>query len=236
MDVRTAGNNRCFHLHPAMARAVPMLAVLLLLCDNPFFPSTGTPPVVKGPRSTPQGVIHQLINAYENKRIDLYRELFSSARDFRFYVSKVFAEDNSPDGYKAKFARPCELVDTMCQYIKSNINDSCFFYLTYDEEMQAAEGLFQKSTQITYQGSPTFAAQTRYIVNGNGDTTHVEVVMRGGTITVVGIPDYADPYQPFAYEYPIDIQEQVFYLERDPDSPDFWVIQKWFDLGTATGN
>jgi hypothetical protein len=27
-----------------------------------------------------------------------------------------------------------------------------------------------------------------------------------------------------------DIGEQVFYLERDPENPELWVIYKWFDM------
>lgn len=221
----------------ALWLTAPVIAVLMVLCDDPFFPVTGMPPLVKGPRSTPQGLVQQLINAYENRRIDLYMDLFSPAHDFRFYVSPVFAADNSANGYQARFgARPCEPVDTMCHYVKDNINDSCFNYWTYDEEMQATEGLFQKSTQITFSAPPFFAGNIRFIVNGGGDTTNVEVVMDGGAIVVDGTPDYSDPTQPFAYEYTIEIDKQVFYLERDPDSPELWVIQKWFDLGTATGN
>ena len=218
-------------------QVAPLVTAFVLVCNNPFFPPTGNPPVVKGPRSTPQGVMQQLKIAYENRRIDLYMDLFSTAHDFRFYVSPVYAADPSPTGYKARFGNPCETVDTMCHYIKQNINDSCFNFWRYDEEIQSAQGLFQKSTHITFQTSPNLVDSIRYIVNGRNETTNVEAIMpSGGTIIIDGIPDYSDSTQPFAYQYPIDIGKQVFYLERDPETPGLWVIQKWFDLGEATGN
>jgi hypothetical protein len=105
--------------------------------------------------------------------------------------------------------------------------------------MRSAEHLFAQATQITFLSSPTYADAIRYIVNGAGETTNVEVVMRGGTIDVQGVAypcDTATPNQLCADEFPIDIADQVFYLERDPASPNLWVIFKWFDLGTATGN
>ena len=186
-----------------------LLAGLLLFCNDTFFPPTGTPPVINSQRGTPQGVLRQLINAYETQRIDLYTELFSTS-DFRFYVSHVFAFD--PKGYQVRFGgRPCEPIDSMCLYVKNNVNDSCFYYWTYDEEIQRAERLFQNVAGITYVGSPTYADVIRYIVNGNGETTNVEVVMRGGYIYVQGIsyPCESDSTQRCAYEFPIDIQEQV---------------------------
>ena len=217
---------------------LPLLAALLLFCDNPFFPATGDPPVTSSQRSTPEGVLRQLMTAYKDQRIDLYMDLFSSAHDFKFYVAHVFAFSD-PKGQALFAGKTCELIDSMCLYVKNNINDTCFYYWNYDEEIQRTEILFQKSSGIDYVGSPTYADSIRYIVNGNNETTNVEVVMRGGTIYYFTLPepcDTANPYQLCVDEWPIDIYEQVFYLERDPESPNLWVIQKWFDLGTATGN
>jgi len=212
---------------------LPLLAALLLFCDNPFFPATGDPPVTSSQRSTPQGVLRQLINAYGAQRIDLYMDLFSPTHDFRFYVTPYLTEEE----YRARFGpRPCEPVDSMCLYVKNNINDTCFYYWNYDEEIQGAQNMFQKATQITFVESPTYSNHIRYITNGKNETTNVEIVMQGGRIEVTGEIYYDSLGQRSAYLWPIDIYEQVFYLERDPESPNLWVIQKWFDLGTATGN
>jgi hypothetical protein len=209
------------------------LFAALLFCDNPFFPKTGIPPVTSAMRSTPQGVIRQLINAYEARRIDLYTDLFSTAHDFRFYVSPAFAVD----GYTARFgARPCEEVDSMCRYVKNNINDECFYYWTYAEEIMGAQNLFQKATDISFVSTPTYADEIRYITDDNNDTVNVEVVMRGGTIDIQGGVYIDSANQRCVDEYPVDIYEQVFYLERDPQDNSLWVIKKWFDLGTSTGN
>ena len=65
-----------------------------LSCYNPFFPPLGLPVNNNGStlRSTPQGVIQQLNNAYNNKDIDLYKDLFSQQQDFRFYVAPSFED------------------------------------------------------------------------------------------------------------------------------------------------
>jgi len=200
---------------------------MLLSCNNIFFPDTGSP--LSGTlRNTPQGVVQQLILAYKNQRIDLYTDLFSSTKDFRFYVSPSFASEynnGKPD------SKPLEVIDTMYQYVVQHGISSCNYW-TYTEEIQIHTNLFSKSSQITFATQPVIN-QIRYMTNSNGDTTNVEIVIQDGEIDILSEIYYDAEYNRYADEYIIYIDTQVFYLERDPDDNSLWVIQKWFDLGTA---
>jgi hypothetical protein len=71
----------------------------------------------------------------------------------------------------------------------------------------------------------------RYIANGSGETTEVEVVLRGGSLNITEnvVDENGNNFQNI--DELGDIKEQVFYLERDPQNSALWVIKKWFDLG-----
>ena len=59
------------------------------LCRNPFFPETGPPVDQRSPqqRSTPQGVVDQLIESYESRRIDMFEELQPTDGSFQFFIA-----------------------------------------------------------------------------------------------------------------------------------------------------
>ncbi len=197
--------------------------VLLFSCFNPFFPPTDAPPGVNSLRSTPQGVILQLVKAYQQKDIDLYRDLFSTSHDFRFYVQ--------PDYTYSNVASACEQVDTMCSYIK-NKGLNCMYYWTFDKELQSHQKLFERAEQINLTCSSINDGDIRCIVNGQHETTNVEVILSGGYLEIsekIMIDKNGYPYQ---NNYTLEFNVQVFYLERDPQTPGLWVIWKWFDLNT----
>jgi hypothetical protein len=219
-----ANKNR--YLHKFIAYALVILCLLLLSCDNIFFPNTGTPLPGGTLRSTPQGVVQQLILAYTNQRIDLYSDLFSPAKDFRFYVSQSFASEynnGKPD------SKPLENIDTMYQYIVQQGLSSCNYW-TYSDEIQIHTKLFSQMSQITFTSQPNIY-QIRYMRNSSGDTTNIEVVMTDGVIDMYSLV-YYEGSDRFSDHYTINIEKQVFYLERDPADNRLWVIQKWFDLST----
>jgi hypothetical protein len=202
--------------------------MLLLSCDNIFFPSTGKPLSGGTLRSTPQGILQQLILAYQNQRIDLYSDLFSTSKDFRFYVSPSFASEYNNGQPNSK---PLEIIDTMYEYIIQHGISSCNYW-TYNEEIQIHTNLFTKSSSITFAPQPSIL-QIRYMTNNNGDTTNVEVVIKDGEIDIFSEIYYDSENNRYEDKYVINIDTQVFYLERDPNNNRLWVIQKWFDLGSA---
>jgi hypothetical protein len=206
-----------------------IICLSILSCFNPFFPQTGIPPsssvrpTDNTLRSTPLGVIRQLIDAYQKKNIDLYRELFSVQQDFRFYV---------PPGFESiHLIKTCERVDTaLCSYIASK-GLTCVNYWTYAEEMRSHAHLFEQAEQITLNCTSIESDDIRYISNENHETTNVEIIMRGGALTVDDQIQSDDQGNTYQYTYEVaDIGQQVFYLEKDPQNKSLWVIQKWFDL------
>jgi hypothetical protein len=201
--------------------------LILLSCFNPFFPPIDNPPgsVTNTLRSTPFGIIQQLVNAYQKQDIDLYRELFSIEQDFRFYVLPEFSSSN--------IITTCERIDTvLCAYIISN-NLRCLNYWTYSEEMKSHTHLFERADQITLNCRNIDPSDIRYIVNENRETTNVEVILRGGALTITGKPYFDIEGNALQDYYEVaDIGQQVFYLEKDPQNSSLWVIQKWFDLNS----
>ncbi len=204
---------------------LPLIVFIASLsCFNPFFPPTDTPPVSNTLRDTPQGIIKQLLDAYQKKDIYLYRDLFSEDQDFRFYVYPGFSSDH--------VKKTCEKVDSLCQYILSK-GLTCLNYWTYTEEMISHSGLFNpdRTEQIRLTFSSINPGDIRYIVNSIHETTNVEIVVRNGSLSVDGKTYIGDDGYPTQEQYTVDeIGEQVFYLEKDPQNRKLWVIEKWFDL------
>jgi hypothetical protein len=207
-------------------RAVLYALVLLTACsNNPFFPPTGEPQVGGVGRSTPAGTVAQLYRAYETRQISLFRDLFSTSKDFRFYVSPSFQADYA----KSRGSTSIESIDPAFQYVRGRGITQAYFW-TYDDEIQIHNNLFTKAVEISYlvYPQPIDTNSIIYTVGPDG-TNYAEVVSRGGTMMLRIKTEYAT----VVTEYTVDMGEQVFYLERDPASPSLWVIAKWFDLGTA---
>lgn len=204
-------------------------SVAFLACLNPFFPPSGLPPEIPYKpinsylRSTPQGVVQQLINAYDKKDINQYKDLFSTLQNFRFYVAPGFTSTH--------VVKTCELVDSLCYEVKSK-GLSCVYYWTFTQEMVSHANLFDQADEILLMINPVDNQDVRYITNGNRETTNVEIVLRGGRLEITKQVEYDIEGIPYKDQIIVeDIGEQVLYLERDPQNYSLWVIFKWFDLG-----
>ncbi|MBN1130542.1 MAG: hypothetical protein JXA71_16235 [Chitinispirillaceae bacterium] len=196
-----------------------ILACCACLCRNPFFPPIGTPDKLPPLRSTPSGVFTQLIQAYELQRIDLFEDLLPIDKTFRFYVSPRFEDTYKTRPYGSIEPEPR---DTLLQYTTES---STYYYWGQDQEIQSHKHLFTRAESITFKVKPSVSpGKFRYIINDDGDTTNVEVLMENGEILIrVNISGVTD-------EYPIWIEKQVFLLERDAEN--LWVIRKWYDFGS----
>jgi hypothetical protein len=178
------------------------LAVCLMACDNPFFPPTGN--LSSGYRQTPAGVIKQLFTAYENRNISLFRDLFPSTKDFRFYVSPSFVQLYQQKAY----ANPPD-----------TIGGIPYYYWKFDDEIRSHEKMFRSATQISFSPRPTVNTIAQ-------DSLTAEVHISSGgvmNITANGGEINVD----------VDMGEQKFLLIKDPSDPNLWVISRWFDLGVA---
>ncbi|MDD5673125.1 MAG: hypothetical protein PHC61_03090 [Chitinivibrionales bacterium] len=193
------------------------LMVLCVHCDNPFFPKTGEPDRSVSLRQTPQGVINQLLKSYETKNISLFRDLFSPHGTYRFYVSKSYVEYSS------------SLCDTIALPLVADIlPGTSYYYWTYPDEISKHEKMFSEVDEIVFTTQPIIPSNgVTYFTSANNDndTTYATVILRDGEFTVTASQVLSTPVD-------VAIEEQVFYLARDPADPTLWVIDKWFDLGT----
>jgi hypothetical protein len=213
-------------LNKVVLWCLPAFILPLTVCSvNPFFPPTGEPQTGSTGRSTPAGTVAQLYRAYETRQINLFRDLFSAAKDFRFYVSPSFQEDYA----KSRGSANRETIDPALIYIR-NMGVTQALYWTLDEEIQIHNNLFTQAVEISYQVYPQpIDTSTVAYVRGLDGKEYAEVVSRGGTMNI----RVKTEYDRILTLWVVDIGDQVFYLERDPLDPSLWVIAKWFDLGTA---
>jgi len=201
-------------------------AALFCGCFNPFFPPTGVPLSVDIGRSTPAGTVEQLFRAYQTRQINLFMDLFSPSKDFRFYVSPSFQADYAKErGGSATL----ETIDSMFSYVRQTLGITEMYYWTYDDEIQLTNNMFTQAADIGYSvdPQPIDTNAINYFKAPDG-TQYAEVVVRGGELEIqVNTGDLT------MVDYYIDIGVQVYYLEKDPVNPSLWVMAKWFDLGTA---
>ncbi|NLL14690.1 MAG: hypothetical protein GX267_14900 [Fibrobacter sp.] len=194
------------------------LVGMFLSCENPFLPPTGKPDKTFSLRSTPEGVLKQLIEAYESKRIDLYEELLSDS--FQFYVAPTFISS-----YQAKYDYDFEGADTMLSFTTG----SRFYYWTKAEEVESHRKLFSsddgKNKEIRFRYAPELTNTRSY-----GDSAYIEMMITGGEL-LIQLSTTGAVIQ--TVEYTIAIEKQVFLLEKDRKDKSLWVIRKWYDLSNA---
>lgn len=195
----------------------PASLLLLTVCRNPLLPPTGVPvnQSTEAPRATPQGVIDQLIDAYENRQIDLYIDLFPKDGSFRFFVAPSFVGD-----YKARAKDFYEQGDSLLQFVSRS---ELYYYWTQDKEVQGCTRLFTQAASIEFTEKPVLASVRKFIDNGD---SVAEVLMTGGLLDIGQYTDFN-----VITIYPVEIERQVFKLEKDERN--LWVISKWYDLGTS---
>ena len=115
----------------------------LCFCRDPFFPLLGIPDSGSPLRATPMGVITQLINSYEQQRLDLFQDLFPAAGTFRFYVSPSFVSIYNSEG--KYYVNPPEPRDTLLHNVLISQGPSYYYYWTQDVEIQSHRGLLTQA-------------------------------------------------------------------------------------------
>jgi hypothetical protein len=179
----------------------------MVSCVDLFFPKTGIPTVTLSRRSTPDGVINQLIEAYETRRIELIEEILADS--FQFYVAPSFESFYSLE-YNA------ESPDTSLQYIVSKP----YFYWKRKDELYRTKKIFEHTVSAQFLEPPRISRK-RYEISADNDTTGVELQFDKGTLYL----------ETAGQEYQlVDVNNQVFLLRRDKEG--LWVIRKWYDLSS----
>jgi hypothetical protein len=210
----------------SMLLLIPRILILVIIafscaCRNPFFPPTGAPSETGGRRDTPANVIRQLISSYQLRNIYLFNDLISP--NYRFYVSTAFTEYQGTPGAVYE-----DIADTAFTYVEQG---GRYYYWTGDAEKKVHQNMFESASTIKFNTRPysnensyvyTVKVTTDSLGHTTFDTTNVEIEMLNGEIEIT-----LEAKQ----SYFINIQKQMFYLERDPVDRSLWVIAKWFDLG-----
>jgi hypothetical protein len=136
-------------------------------CRIPFFPHIGKPDDIPSLRATPGGVITQLINSYEQRRLDLFEDLLPSSGTFRFYVSPSFVPEYQSSG--KSYVNPAETRDTLLYYIGAF---PYYYYWTQDVEVQSHRRLFAQAMSIRFALEPRVdPADLKYIVRNSSCLT-----------------------------------------------------------------
>jgi hypothetical protein len=206
-----------------MNRIIPVrylitLGVVVCCCRNPFLPETGIPVEHRSTdlRATPQGVVEQLIESYESRRIDLFEELLPADGSFRFFIAPDFF-----DTYKNKYKNLKETRDTRLQHIGQS---DYYYYWTQAEELEGHERLFNQAERIEFTDKPALEDIHSFVDNGDA---FAEVLLTGGNLKIGKWID-TDTVE----LYTVPITQQVFLLEKDED--DLWVITKWYDFSIGS--
>lgn len=195
-----------------------LLLCLLVQCRNPFVPPTGEPiqfPVT-GQRSTPQGLLDQLIESYELMRIDLFKDLLPTDGSYRFFVAPDFLTE-----YQLRSEQLSEVRDARLQFIGKS---DYWYYWTQKEEVERHTLLFSRVTNIKFDIKPGLGTVREFV---DGGDSLAELLISGGhfTISIVS-PDTTN-------NYPVDVGKQVFLIQKDQNHR--WVIRKWYDFSGTGG-
>ena len=192
-----------------------VLFLMLISCDNPFFPDTGLPLKVSNHRLTPSGVISQLFQSYETRRIELFTDVLS--KEFRFYIASGI--DRKKMIYSDTLLS--EKPDTFMLFVDKN---KIYYSWGYGVEVSSTKKLFTTAEMIEIPSRPAIS-DIKYIVNSSGDTVFAEVKVTDVTFKVSQYENINS-----LVTYSLENQPQVFLMERDQNK--LWVIKKWFDLGS----
>jgi hypothetical protein len=198
-----------------------LCTILGLRCDNPFLPPTGTP--VKFPsnlpadlRSTPQGLLAQLIESYESMRIDLFTDLLPTDGSFRFFITQGFFSENQD-----RFRQRSEPPDGRLQYLEAA--DS-YHYWTQTEEIDKHTRMFRSALNIDFKAKPGIESIRRFVDNGD---SLAELKITGGEFWLLFSTAEGDSI----ITNPVAIEKQVFLIQQDAGHR--WVIKKWYDFGSS---
>jgi hypothetical protein len=186
--------------------------LLSLSCENLYLPDIGVPLNVPNPRATPAGVISQLFQSYETRRIELFTDLLSN--DFKFYIAAGF-EKTMTNQEPLSSEKP----DAFMHHVNEN---TLYYYWGYKSEIDRTSKLFSNAEMIDIPSRPEISD---ILYSSFGDTSFAELLVKDVTFEV---SKYENSNTLVTYS--LENQPQVFLLERTTDS--LWVIKKWFDLGS----
>ena len=157
-------------------------------------------------------MITQLVDAYENRQLELYQDLFPTDGSFKFYISPAFV-----DSYKTRYKELSEPGDSLLQFVSQA---GRYYYWTQKVEVANTKRLFSGALSIEFVTKPTVENLRKFVVNGD---SLAEMKVAHGILEIGKYFDIST-----ILIYPVYVREQVFLLAKD--EKDLWVIRKWYDF------
>lgn len=195
---------------------IVIIGLLFAYCGTPFLPETDVPPeqtVDQHMRSTPEGVIKQLIESYETRSIELFTDLFPDDSSFQFFMAPDYFSDIDISKYDYE-ERDQRLL---------NLADNKYYYWTQTREIDKHRRLFDYIDEIEFVSEPTL--EVRFFTD-NGKRM-AEVLATNGEMEV------SDNQGTRILIYRVKIEKQVFLMQKNTDN--LWVIRKWYDFSRKEG-
>lgn len=193
---------------------VVALQLFSLSCKNPFFPRIGEPlELATGMRATPQGVINQLIQSYDKRSIETFRDLFPEDGSFRFFIAPDYFNDNP-----SRYLTSVEERDPRLKFLESS---DIYYFWTQEREIENHAKLFSQAEFIEFIDKPGIESVRPFVDNGDSLT---ELLVTGGWLQIGRKVDNTIEI------YSTAVDRQVFLLGKDEDA--LWVILKWYDFST----
>ncbi|MGD9199971.1 MAG: hypothetical protein PVI26_00270 [Chitinispirillia bacterium] len=177
--------------------------------------------------STPEGVIKQLQISYENKQLDLFKELIYSDSHFRFYIQhNIYKKQNLKTIDKINRTVTLEL-----DYAK--IPKTEYWYLTSTQEIDLHKKLFNRDNEIEFLKGLQIKDKELKLDSSNSRNEPDSLFILSIEKPVIQISS------PVIYEEfgtrskSFDVGEQTFVLKKTKVNGDeLWKILYWFELDT----
>jgi hypothetical protein len=205
---------KCFHFNTFI---VVVGFISVLQCRNPFLPTTGRPVIDLSGRALPEGVLTQLIDAYNERNIDIFKDLLPKDGSFRFFVAPSYYTE-----FNDKHENLSEPRDTRLQFLEES---EIYYYWTQNIEIENHERLFRYAEYLEFIDPPGLESKRKFV---DGNDSLAELLITGGRLKFgqdLGFDTTAIYYVP--------IEKQVFLVKKDDD--DLWVLQKWYDFSNIVG-
>ncbi|MBN1982801.1 MAG: hypothetical protein JW795_14805 [Chitinivibrionales bacterium] len=195
--------------------SVAFVCVLVFGCQNPFFPMIDVPTSNPPNLQTPEGVIAELVRAYENKRLSLFQKLIYDNAAFKFYIQ----------------ANPSKLLNlnhinkSHIEYLTHSfvVNDN-YLYLDYGQEYRIHENLFNSKNKLTFTDPLTIESISYPTLQQFPDT--VDAIVRTDKASLTIISDVLVEYKDRTAEF--NLSRQIFHLKKD--SQGNWRIYQWYEV------
>ena len=199
--------------------------IFLINCYNPFFPKIITPPQEENLLSTPEGVIKQLQISYENKQLDLFKQLIYSDSLFRFYIQhNIYKKQNLETIDKINRTVTLEL-----DYAK--IPQTEYWYLTSTQEIDIHKKLFNRDNEIEFLKGLQIKDKVLKLDSSDNrdepDSLYILSIEK--PVIQISSPVIYEVYGTRSKSF--DVGEQTFVVKKaHVDGEQLWKILYWFEL------